>query len=256
MTLNKIEKHIIELKTRNRKRRIKIKFPIVASPELASVIGHCIGDGSLTERQFSFFNQSRELVDEVTANVNAAFSTNIIPKEFKKSGGWEIEFPTNIARLISLAGGPLGEKVFLPFRVPEWVMNGSKEIKIAFIRAVFDDEGWIKIKFIRPSSSTQRMIGINMSKCAKFINNHVRFLEDVRKMLLELGIRPSKVVEMGKTVNGINLGFTISNLKNLKKFLSVISFTNLTKRKQLIGCLEESKRFDQLFPGFIQRYKD
>lgn len=249
ISLDIIEKHILELRTRDRKREVKIKLPIFTSPELASLIGHCMGDGCLSEKQFSFFNLQRELVDEVIKDVKRAFSTNVKPIEFEKDDGWEIEFPTNIARLIALSGGPVGEKVFLPFDVPEWIKNGNDKIKIAFIRALFDDESWIKIKFIRQSSSTQRIIGINMSKNKKFIESHKHFFENIRNILLELSITPSKVTEMGKTKNGINLGIIISDIINLHRFLQVIGFSHVEKREKLINSLSSSRRFNELFPN-------
>jgi len=247
--LDKIEKHLIELKTRDRKRKVKIKLPIFASPELASLIGHSMGDGNLSERQFSFFNKQRELVDEVIKNVKIAFSTDVEPIEFEKGECWEVEFPTCIARLIALVGGPIGKKVFLSFKVPEWIKNGDDQIKIAFVRALFDDEGWIKVKFIRQSSSTQRMIGINMAKNGKFVKEHKLFLEEIRKILLDLGITSSEIKEMGKTKNGVSMGFTISNLVNLKKFLTTIGFNQKIKHKKLMDTLNNSKRFHELFPN-------
>lgn len=244
ISLEEIELHINELKTRNKKRKIKVRFPICASKELASLLGHGIGDGSLTNRQFSFFNTCKQLVNEVKNEVNIAFSTNINPTEFEKDGGLEIEFPTSIARLLPLAGAPIGNKLLHEFRVPDWIMEGSKEIKVAFIRALFDDEGWIKIKWNRRSKSTQKLIGINMAKDENLLNEHKKFLGDVRKILVELKIKPSKISNMGKTKNGISLGFTISNFQNLENYFKTINFSHPSKRQKLLESLNSYKKFN------------
>lgn len=242
--LCEIEKHVIELKTRNRKNKLEFRLPIKSSKELASLIGHCMGDGHLSERQFSFFNTNRELVDEVITNVQKAFSSNVIPNEFQKCGGWEIGFPTNIGRLISLVGGPMGAKVFTPFRVPGWIMDGNKEIKVWFIRALFDDEGFIKIKRNKKARNLTRLIGFHMAKNQEFLDQHKLFLGDMRNLLFDIGIKPSKIKKFGRSKNGISLGFTISNFKNLLNFFRKINFTSTEKRQKLKKCLETFKRFE------------
>ncbi len=253
ISLEEIESKIIGIRCKriDNKDFIKIKFPVFSSSELASVIGHAIGDGNVSKRQFSFFNQRRELVDELIDNVRIAFNTDVIPKEFEKEDGWEIEFPTNISLLVNLSGAPLGKKVFTKFDIPNWIKEGNDETKSAFLRALFDDEGWIKIKFIKPSSSTQRMIGINMSKNEKFIDSHKQFFESIRKLLQEFGMQSSNVTKMGKTKNGVSLGIIISNITNLNIFLEKIGFTNVQKEQKLIKCLNDSIRFRELF-GIIK----
>jgi len=252
--LKKVENKIIGIRCKRVDGNdfIRIKFPIFSSPELASIIGHAMADGNITKRQFSFFNQRRELVDEVITNVRIAFRADVTPREFEKEGGWEIEFPTNISLLVSLSGAPLGKKVSKPFDVPNWIKEGDNKIKSSFLRALFDDEGWIKIKFIKSTSSTQRMIGINMSKNEKFIDSHKQFFENIRKLLQDLKINSSNVSKMGKTKNGINLGIIISNVTNLNIFLKKIGFTNIPKKQKLIECLNNSIRFKELF-GIVKQ---
>jgi len=255
--LQDIEKKVISIGIFTKKQKgVKFKLPLESTPELSSLIGHGMGDGWLRDNfEFGFFNNRKELIDEVTKCMQIAFSTTLEPTERKYKPG-EIIFSSKIGIMLELAGLPKGEKVFKPFDVPKWILHGNKEIKIAFIRALFDDEGWVKVKFIRQSSSTQRMIGINMTKSVEFINEHNNFLENIRTMLLDLGIKSSKIVEMGKSVNGVNLGFIISNLENLKKFLVIIGFTHIAKRNRLVDCLEKSKKFNQLFPSIIQTFKE
>lgn len=254
ISLEKVENKVIGIRCKriDNKDFIKIKFPIFPSSELASVIGHAMGDGNVSKRQFSFFNQRRELVDEVIANIRTAFGTDVIPTEFEKENGWEIEFSTNISLLVNLSGAPLGKKVFTKFDIPDWIKEGNNKIKSTFLRALFDDEGWVKIKFIKSTTSTQRMIGINMSKNEEFIDSNKQFFESIRKLLQEFGIQSSNVTEMGKTKNGISLGIIISNITNLNMFLKKIGFTNAQKEQKLIKCLNDSIRFRELF-GIIKQ---
>lgn len=61
ISLDIIEKHILELRTRDRKREVKIKLPVFTSPELASLIGHCMGDGSLSGKTIQLFQLTKRI---------------------------------------------------------------------------------------------------------------------------------------------------------------------------------------------------
>src|SRR5438132_2791281 len=96
--LEKIESKIIAIRSKLKRNEdfIKIKFPIFSSSELSLIIGKGMGDGSLSKKQFSYFNQSRFLINETIDNMKTIFSDDINPEEFEKDDGWEIEFPTNV----------------------------------------------------------------------------------------------------------------------------------------------------------------
>jgi intein/homing endonuclease len=213
---------------------IKIKFPILASPELASVIGHSIGDGNVSERQFSFFNQSIELVDEVIKNTNIAFDTDVVPEIFEKSGGQEIEFPTNIALLVNLAGSPIGEKVKRDFRIPNWIKCGNKEIKSAFIRALIDDEG----------SINKSNIVFGMAKKEELLESHRIFIEELKEILLNLGVESNPIQKPLRINSGsVQLFFSIGK-KELPKFIKNVGFTNSEKNYKVSQVLKKNINSD------------
>jgi len=242
ISLDRIENNVNEMKSRDKNRKIALKLPIYTSPELATLVACGIGDGNLSDRQFSYFNKRWELIDRVIDCVQRSISSNIEPIGFEKSEGWEVEFPTCVAKILELAGIPKGEKIKVLFDVPNWIKNGDKEIKISFIQALFDDEGWVKEKFNKKSKGTQRLIGINMCKKENIIDSQKLFFESIRKMLIEIGITSSRVSILGKTKNGKSLGFTISNFRNLQKFRNKINFLNLEKEYKLLNCLLNYKR--------------
>ena len=213
---------------------IKIKFPILASPELASVIGHSIGDGNVSERQFSFFNQSIELVDEVIKNTNIAFDTDVVPEIFEKSGGKEIEFPTNIALLVNLAGSPIGEKVKRDFRIPNWIKCGNKEIKSAFIRALIDDEG----------SINKSNIVFGMAKKEELLESHRIFIEELKEILLNLGVESNPIQKPLRINSGsVQLFFSIGK-KELPKFIKNVGLTNSEKNYKVSQVLKKNINSD------------
>jgi intein/homing endonuclease len=244
ISLAEIEKFVVGLKSRKKKRKIPFRLPIKATPEIAYVVGCVFGDGSLSDRQFSYFNKSGKLREKLKSNLNKAFSTRIKPKEFNKSGGREIEYPMCIAKLLWLIGAPKGNKMFINFEVPKWIKMGSKEIKRNFLRALFNDEGWVKIKYNKKSKSFARMIGIDLAKSIPLLDNLRNFLNELREMLKEFGISSSPLIKICKTRNGIALGFTISNLSNLLKFYYLINFTDKRKEMQLLECIKSYKRFN------------
>lgn len=241
LSISEIEKHIIGVRTSKKRSFVSVRLPISPSPEMATLVGHGMGDGSLSQRQFSFSNIEKDLIDEVIFCVKKVFSSDVKPRVVRRNSCIEVEFPKWVGRMMEIAGVPSGKKVFTSFDVPNWIISGDKDIKRAFIRALFDDEGWIKVKKNKRTKSVARMIGINMAKTEHLLPSHFRFLNNVRKMLIEFGINPQKVVKMGKTKNGISAGFIISNKTNLKIFLESIGFTCLKKMLKLINCLDSTK---------------
>ncbi len=213
---------------------VKIRLPIKTSKELASIIGHCFGDGYVGSGYFGYFNKNKHLINEVRKNMELTF--NITGNVIKSRGVYFLYFPSVLSKLLTLIGASLGNKIKQKLQVPQWIKNGSKELKAAFLRALFDDEGSVKF------DGYDRSIHFRLSKNDSLLIQHKEFIKVIQSLLFDLGVETTDLHEYkGKNgVNGktINVGFSIHGRVNLKFFLDEIGFKHPRKMKTLICGIE------------------
>jgi hypothetical protein len=230
--IKEAEENIIGIATN--KKVAGCKLPIYSSEKLASLIGNTMGDGFVNKERFKYVNKRKELVEKVKRNVESIFK--IDGREFfiEEKECYGIEFPGVIGQLLTLAGAPNGRKTSLNFCIPGWIKNGEKKVKIAFIRSLFDDEGSVCL-----CRSSYPFISISLYKKNTLIDNLLKFLNDLRKILSELGLKPSKV-NYKKDVNDTKeFGFRLYGLRNLLYFYQKINFDSLEKRRKLKRAIEK-----------------
>ena len=127
-------------------------LPLYPSPELASIVGHALGDGGLNSKccRFEYGNTRKELITAVKNDVTIVFKfdkpyeTRLRKTENMK----KIIYPSIIGRLLELTGTPRGKKVTKKYKIPDWIIKGNKEVKRSFLQAMFDDEGSVEKKTI------------------------------------------------------------------------------------------------------------
>ena len=105
-----IEKNIKELIAG--KVSIKIRLPIVAKDELASLVGHVFGDGYIKKNgeQFQFFNKDLELIKEVKESIKSIFGVEVNEHLRKNPKIFELYIPSTIAKILIFLGAPQGKK--------------------------------------------------------------------------------------------------------------------------------------------------
>ena len=105
---------------------------------IASLIGHVFGDGyiSAKKRQFEYINFDSNLRSIAEKEVYDAFRIQPISRKEKS-----IVFPSITGDILLAFGCLVSPKLYSTARVPEWIMNGTPEMKKAFLRAIFDDDG-------------------------------------------------------------------------------------------------------------------
>jgi len=228
--IRKIEGSIEGLVTN--KAVVKVNLPICTTEQLASLVGHAFGDGHVSTQRFKYVNKRKELVDEVKNYTNLIFGHEGRDFYIKNKECFGIEFPGVIGQLLHLVGVVHGRKTVKEMYVPDWIRKGSDEIKTSFIRALFDDEGSVVI------GKLQRFISISMYKDVELIQNHIDFLNEIRQILTELGIKPTKLVYKKDYKNTKEFGFRILSFESLSGFMKTINFTHLLKHKKLIEVLK------------------
>jgi intein/homing endonuclease len=220
------------------KYKIRIKFPIEACTELASLLGHALGDGHIKKNgeQFQYFNKNKELVDNVRKDIRKIFGIDLKTHLRKDSYIYCIYAPAIVAKILITFGAPMGRKTTKDIVVPEWIIKGSTKIKKFFIRALFDDEGWVGV------TQGNFAIGFGQNKKDNLIESHRRYMEQIKNMLQEFGIETSEVFERSKKGDSIQLGFKIIGYDNIKKFLDEIGFGHKLKQEKSLRILNEYKQ--------------
>jgi intein/homing endonuclease len=237
-TLETIERNCVHVVRSNGK---PIKVPIRPTPKLASLVAHALGDGSIGEKnlQVEFKNKSPECLQDVIDATQSIF--NIEVRLRKDTSGFPVVFlPASVGQVLLLAGAAQGDKTKKDFDVPQWIKDGDIEIKKAFLRALFDDEGsvdmwskWRNIKFAMGKSESR---GESLRK----------FLNSIRSMLRDFEINAQKVriwrrYKVSGEKNKLILGFWITGKHNLKFFAQRIGFKHVGKQRKLIEMLSTFK---------------
>jgi nucleoside-diphosphate-sugar epimerase len=102
--------------------------------------------------------------------------------------------------LFEMLGVPVGDKVRVEYSIPEWIRNGHKMVKRAFLRGFFGAElGKVQANsYLAPSFA--------QSKDVNYLGNGRAWMEQLRKLLAEFGIETSyfegkpETYKKGKTV--------------------------------------------------------
>jgi intein/homing endonuclease len=213
-------------------------FPIKGSPELASLVGHCFGDGHISDRRFTYTNKEPKLINDVIEKVyTLPFRNVILLKRFHKAT--TIEFPKLVRDVLVVAGAPIGNKVKKPFHLPKWIKEGSLEIKKAFLQALFDDESTVKVN--------SREILLTLTKTIELSTNLQQFFDDIKLMLEEFKIEGVTLRDCSQSITGngkvLEKGLRITGTLSFINFQKNVGFLHPRKKKSLSSMIESTQRF-------------
>lgn len=252
-----LSKNIVKVRSRDPKSVfLEIKqLPIRLSPELAMIVGHSLGDGHINVHSgiFNYTNTSLSLQRVVLNSIHDVFeiknhneNSRIHGQNQPKVYTWS--YPKIVGDFLQLSGAPKGNKITQSYTIPEWIMGGNDRVKKAFIRALFDDEGTVKIK--------GKELLIEFSKEESRAESLHKFLEQLAELLYASGIETTSIkrgnVISGKNGKTIQLILGIHGCENFKLFDSKISLDHPEKKKQMKLLIDSYKRF-KLRNGVGQR---
>jgi len=199
------------------------KFPILATPSLASLVGHSLGDGHISKLHFHYTNLCDKLIEDVIMKANDLSVRNFtVNKRFHN--GTNLQFPKLIRNILLLAGAPMGSKTRQSFWVPDWIKKGPTDVKRAFSQALFDDEA---------SVLKSREIVINMHKSIELKDNLHEFFEEIKSLLESVGID-------GITIKEGYLGN--NNNKTIRKVLRICGISNFIGFQKEINFIHPDKK--------------
>jgi len=197
------------------------KIRIVLSKKLVQVLANLYCDGSIEKNNCyvsTYINGCNELIDRFKNNFISCFG-NIELYE-RNSHIKNVRIPCFIGKML------YNKFKLYKDNIPFQIINSSKEIKAKYLQAVFDDEGTI--------NKIHGQIRIKMKPKS--------YIEDVQKLINELGIKTSKTTkEFDKRNSREYYFFSISGMYNLRKFQKEVDFYHPKKKKILIEHLENIK---------------
>ena len=224
---------------------------LLGTPELADIVGRLNGDGHLQLRFNKHGNPDKYLVSFYSKDIN---EINDMIKKFKdlfnvgyclypdnrKTKRYKLFFTDkNLVLFLSKIGVVVGSKSNNPHLVPEWIFNGNNEVKGAFLKGLFDTEGSI---FCEKYNNRWR-ICINQQKIENEKENAHMYLEQIRKMLADFGVKSSQVRSSPSHFNIRKTGVKTIEVKiriektSFRNFYKHIGFDNIYKQNRLITAL-------------------
>lgn len=220
---------------------------------LARIMGAMFGDGSLTRTNPSctnlsafFFSKEIRVIQRFAHDIQQIFGPakfSISQYEHGSRYGKSIiryEIRSSFAcRFLACLGVPVGDKVSQLISVPEWVMSSGGEIKRNFLDGLFSAE--LTKAVSQKNRGMPQMLRFSMSKIEELTQNHLLFLNNLRFLLAQLGIKSSGIF-LGHNVRNrrdgkrsLEWGFRVANgRENMVNFFNAIPLTYAPAKKEAL----------------------
>ena len=160
----------------------------------AELFGFMLGDGWITTKHNCGFSGDPEslqiakndLIDLYGDIGKATIVTKNTVSEKYGIEGTTSSFVCNvkIAKEFESLGMPIGKRVEQDFDIPNWISNGSNEIKAAFLSGLYAAEGYTPC--FQKNNKTLKTLGFNISKRQSV--EHTLHMQ-LGKILNDLGIK-------------------------------------------------------------------
>jgi hypothetical protein len=194
------------------------------------------------------YNLKPKLDYSRTDSIITKINKGKISKQHSAGFGWRLRVGSSpLTRLLHLAGAPIGDKVSTSTKVPEWVMNGGREIKRIFLSVLFGNE--LQCPYLRAKNAfTASLFGLHKIESKK--EDLRAFLMQIKVLLNGFGISTSQIAaEACRTIrkdgnHSLKLYFAIdSHSPNILKLFKEIPFKYAE---------EKQKRFADSVKTFLQ----
>ncbi len=234
---------------------------------IAKLFGYLLGDGwlSLSKKKICNcgFSGDYEGLVEIKEDLKTVFVDKAgimtIRQRQTSSPKYNIQGQTNelstgktAFELFNNLGHPIGRKVEQDFILSDWIINGSNEIKCAFLSGLMGAEGY------RPSMQknniTPKVLGLTLTKRDKNKELFIVLAKQLQQLFSDLDIDTSLKFTKTKTVDdNIKLNLIIKNsTDNIIKFLSLVGYSYCPRKtklgnKLLLYLENKQKTIEDLF---------
>lgn len=234
---------INELKKR---KFLPLRYSSSYLPYLIKIFGYNLGDGSLTftekTQSVGFWGKEEDLKEIIADLQKLGYRGKIYKRKrvhkIKKYQFSSIENSIHLSAgslvlLLSTLGCPVGNKTKKEFQIPSWLKKAPLWQKRLFLAAFFGAE-MNAPKVARNHQTTFYMPTISLNKHKKCLKSGIRFLNDLKKMLRDFGIKSTPITTEETEGEKVRLRLQIyADLKNLINFYAKIGFEYHNEKKFL-----------------------
>jgi len=212
-------------------------------PLFADLVARLTGDGHLQfdKSLVSFYSKNIEEINNVKKVVYNLFRVsgkiyvdNREPKRYKL---FFISAPLSI--YLKGVGVPVGNKTNVAFDVPDWILEGEKKIKRAYLQGIYDSEGYVYSN--KSGRKLRWRIGISMCKNENIVENGISYMDQLRSMLSLFDIISSPVrtrhINIRKDGSKSREAIFEIEFSSFRNFYKYVGFKNKKKQDKLTESL-------------------
>jgi len=164
--IKNVEVNVKSIRTKTGRGIKNPKFPIKLDKNLSRILGNLIGDGcvSIDSKNYLrlfYTNFEDILIDKFKATVHECFGE--VQLGDSRERGWHVIYLPKILGIIITKF--ISKTKSSTAEVPEIILKSSKEMKIEFLKGLFDDDGFVGLY----EKKSNRVIGL-ASSSLKLIN--------------------------------------------------------------------------------------
>lgn len=200
------------------------------SKNLARCLAKICGDGHANSKYMRYNNTCKELLNEFEEDIKKEFGNIHLTRGKVNSGTSFIQIQRK--EILSVFLSHLNSFKSNEISIPNAIKNSSIDIKIAFIRAFYDDEGCAALRFNKSTQEWKRNITLS--------SNSFRILSEIKEILCFLGVISNKIYR-NKPNSSYDKSFVLSitGKENLQIFREKIGFKH-PKRLLILDLLLET----------------
>jgi len=211
---------------------------------LARIVGHIFSDGCLksNKKAVTFYLDSISAAEEVKKDLKILGIS--FGKTEKVTGNWGTEYrvESNVKPfwilMVSL-GCPIGKKSKVPFLIPNWIKNGSKEVKREFLSALFGGDG-------SPSdvvdTRRRRISYFCFSKRPNLEKNGILYAKELKRLFNKFNVKVNSIkIKRHEKLVSFELRFGSERKNTLNLFEEIGSKYSYYKNKKMNLVLEYMK---------------
>lgn len=167
-----------------------------------------------------------------------------------------INIRTAVAKELIKLGMPIGKRTEVEFLLPEWIVNGNREVKEGFISGLFAAEG--SIPKMQKNDKTLKTPTITLTKRKTFEKNFYAFIKQLSDVLSDLNIEHNIKFKITHTIaENIRADIVIcNNQENLYRLFHVLDLDYCPKKNEKLQYLRAYYDYRQEMLEKIKQAKE
>ncbi len=215
------------------------------SIEMARCVAKITGDGCLSGHYIRYNNTCPELITEFVSDIQHEFNHSKFTHGITNSNTPFVQIHGK--RILNEFLAILPSYRSADVHVPDVIISASPDVKAAYLRALFDDEGSVCVRIFNRTNEWKRNVKID--------SKSLTLLQGIKILLLDFGIETNKISTCTKEDKMWHyLG--ISRKENFVKFEKNIGFSCSIKMEKLDFLIRTYKKTYKRNPSDFLLLKD